>query len=157
MLSAKDAFKNMASSIINDIMKMVIRMQIAVPIANALNRALGGLFSGATASAPTIPTIQSGALQMGTLASGGPAMAGRPYLVGEKGPEIMVPNRSGTVIPNHAMGGGVVVNQTLNIETGVSQTVRAEIAQLMPQIADNTKAAVLDARRRGGTFANGFA
>jgi methyl-accepting chemotaxis protein len=153
-MSAKDAFKNMASSIINDIMRMVIRMQIAVPIANALNKALGGAFSSPTVSAPT---IQSGALQMGELASGGPAMAGRPYIVGEKGPEIMVPNRSGTVIPNHAIGGGVVINQTLHIETGVAQTVRAEIAQLMPQIADNTKAAVLDARRRGGSFANGFA
>lgn len=53
-------------------------------------------------------------------------------------------------------GGGVIVNQTLNIETGVSQTVRAEIMNLMPQIRESTKAAVLDARRRGGQFAAAF-
>jgi hypothetical protein len=34
-------------------------------------------------------------------ATGGSAMAGTPYLVGEKGPEIFVPRQTGEVIPNH--------------------------------------------------------
>lgn len=34
-------------------------------------------------------------------AKGGPVTAGKPYLVGEKGPEIIVPKNSGMVIPNH--------------------------------------------------------
>ena len=38
-------------------------------------------------------------------AAGGPVNAGQPYLVGEKGPEIVVPGRSGTVIPNNRIGG----------------------------------------------------
>jgi hypothetical protein len=50
-----------------------------------------------------------------------------------------------------------VVNQTINVTTGVQQTVRAEIKSLMPQIADNAKAAVLDAKRRGGSYGGGFA
>ena len=37
---------------------------------------------------------------------GGPVRAGQPYLIGERGPEIMVPGANGTVIPNHKMGGG---------------------------------------------------
>jgi hypothetical protein len=36
-------------------------------------------------------------------AKGGPVKAGKPYLVGEKGPEIIVPKHSGTVVPNHAL------------------------------------------------------
>jgi hypothetical protein len=32
----------------------------------------------------------------------------RPYLVGERGPELMVPGQSGTIVPNHALGGGTV-------------------------------------------------
>lgn len=157
-MSAKDAFKSMAKSIIDDLLRMVIRMQITIPIARALNSLLGGFFGGVS-PAGQFPSqsFDASAMMPKGAAMGGPVSGGRPYLVGERGPEIMVPGRSGTVIPNHAMGGGVVVNQTLHIETGVAQTVRAEIAQLMPQIADNTKAAVLDARRRGGTFANGFA
>lgn len=35
----------------------------------------------------------------GQLAAGGPMEAGKPYLVGEKGPELVVPSASGTVIP----------------------------------------------------------
>lgn len=36
-------------------------------------------------------------------AFGGPVMAGSPYMVGERGPELFVPERSGTIVPN---GGG---------------------------------------------------
>lgn len=46
-------------------------------------------------------------------AGGGPVSAGSPYMVGEKGPELFVPGRSGTVVPNSALGGdnvNVVVN-----------------------------------------------
>lgn len=35
---------------------------------------------------------------------GGPVVKGRPYLVGEVGPEIVVPAFNGHVIPNHAIG-----------------------------------------------------
>jgi vacuolar-type H+-ATPase subunit F/Vma7 len=48
-------------------------------------------------------------------AAGGPVTAGTPYLVGERGPEIVVPGRSGTVIPNNRIGvggGGMVINIT---------------------------------------------
>lgn len=43
-------------------------------------------------------------------ANGGPVAGGKPYMVGERGPEMFVPNNSGTIIPNHALsgaGGGV--------------------------------------------------
>jgi len=53
-------------------------------------------------------------------------------------------------------GGQVVVNQVINVTTGVQQTVRAEIMGLMPQIQEASKAAVLDAKRRGGSFAGAF-
>ena len=44
----------------------------------------------------------------GFLADGGPASANKPYIVGERGPELFVPNSSGTVIPNGALGGQAV-------------------------------------------------
>jgi len=65
---------------------------------------------------------------------------------------ILHPNE--TVI-DHTKGqaaNGVVVNQTINVTTGVQSTVRAEIVQLMPQIAEAAKGAVADARVRGGNF-----
>ena len=65
-----------------------------------------------------------------------------------------------TVI-DHTKGGGlrsggggqaVIVNQTINISTGVAQTVRAEVANLMPQISNAAKSAVAEARQRGGSY-----
>jgi hypothetical protein len=36
-------------------------------------------------------------------AAGGPVAAGRPYLVGELGPELFVPKSAGTIVPNNQM------------------------------------------------------
>ena len=45
------------------------------------------------------------------LANGGTAQRGKSYLVGERGAEIFTPGVTGTVTPNHAMGGtNIVVN-----------------------------------------------
>lgn len=128
--TVKDAFADMARSILRDIMRMQIRQAITIPLAQTLG------------------------LSAQPRAMGGPVTAGRPYLVGERGPELMVPGRSGTIVPNGQLGGGAVtVNQTINLTTGVSQTVRAEVLQMLPQIADAAKGAVLDAKRRGGSYA----
>lgn len=50
-------------------------------------------------------------------ASGGKVSAGSPYIVGEEGPELFVSGSSGYIVPNHELGGGVVVNLT-TIGTG---------------------------------------
>ena len=91
-------------------------------------------------------------------AIGGSVQRGVPYMVGERGKEVFVPHSAGSIVPNNQLGGdgGGTVVQNINISTGVSQTVRAEITQLMPQIAEASKAAVLDARRRGGSFSKAF-
>ena len=130
--TVKDAFKSMARSIINDLMRMAIQQKITGPIAQSLGLTVKGL------------------------ATGGPMTGGRPYVVGERGPEIVVPNTNSRVVPNERIGGGVVVNQTINVSTGVQQTVRAEVMQMLPQISNAAKGAVLDARRRGGSFAAAF-
>lgn len=70
------------------------------------------------------------------LATGGPATAGQPYIVGEKGPELFIPKNSGTVIPNDAtealsggggmgMGGGQV---TYNINAVDARSFKELVA-----------------------------
>lgn len=44
-------------------------------------------------------------------AKGGDISGGTPYMVGEKGPELIVPGRSGTVVPNHTLMDAVGNNQ----------------------------------------------
>lgn len=45
---------------------------------------------------------------------GGPISAGSPYIVGERGPELIVPNQAANVVPNDQLGGN---NVTINITT----------------------------------------
>jgi len=98
------------------------------------------------------------AIMGGFKADGGPVQAGRTYMVGERGPELFTAPTNGNIVPNHELGGGkVTVNQTINVSTGVQQTVRTEIKSLMPQIAEASKAAVVDAKRRGGSYGRNFA
>ncbi len=74
------------------------------------------------------------AFGLGGLAKGGPAAAGRPYIVGEEGPELFVPKVSGTVVPNDemtsggsGMGMGTTVNYNINaIDTRSFQQRLAE-------------------------------
>ena len=54
-------------------------------------------------------------------AAGGPITAGRPYIVGELGPELVVPRGAGTVIPNNALG-GMAGGDTYNIEINNPRT-----------------------------------
>jgi hypothetical protein len=53
-------------------------------------------------------------------------------------------------------GGGVTIQQNLNFATGIQNTVRAEVLNLLPQIQQSTIAAVADAKLRGGKFSKAF-
>lgn len=67
-------------------------------------------FSGGISSTGTYT-----AANIAPRALGGPVMSGTPYLVGERGPELMVPKTAGSIVPNNALGGGSqnirIVNQ----------------------------------------------
>jgi len=46
--------------------------------------------------------------------TGGQVTGGTPYMVGEQGQEMFVPNQSGTIVPNDRLGGGQNINITIN-------------------------------------------
>ena len=142
-----DAMKSMAKSVVDSLIKMLIQKYIVDAAFGFITGSVGGGGGGAG----TPGTTPGGG---GQLAIGGSVQNGGSYLVGERGPEIFSPNASGSIIPNNKMGGGgITINQTINVTTGIQSTVRAEIVQLMPQIAQAAKGAVADARLRGGNFA----
>ena len=144
-----DAIRNMVKSVIDDL----IRLSIQYFITQKIFGAIVGAFTPSPTTGGGAGNIMTGGTTDNQLARGGVATAGRPYLVGEKGAELFVPNRTGRVVPNDQLGGGgVTVVQNINVTTGVQQTVRAEIATLLPQISNAAKAAVADSRMRGGGF-----
>ena len=142
-----DAIKSMAKSVVDSLIQMLIQKYIVDKAFGAITSAFGGGTTTSTGGGG------GGGSSLPAFANGGVATGGRPAIVGERGPELFIPNRTGRVIPNDELGGGgVVVNQTINVTTGVQQTVRAEIANLLPQISNAAKSAVADARMRGGGF-----
>lgn len=152
----KESMKAMSKSVVDSLIKMLIQKYIVDAAFNAIT----GTFSNTTGStsnsvrgASQAGMYRGGGSSFGHRAIGGSVQAGQPYMVGERGQEMFVPNQSGAIIPNNKMGGsGVTINQTINISTGVAQTVRAEVAGMMPQIAAAAKGAVADARQRGGGY-----
>lgn len=138
VMFGKGSFSDLANSIIRDLIRIQIQKAITDPLIKAGTSYLDAVFSPSGSTGKAI---------------GGSVQSGQQYLVGERGPEMFIPNQSGSIVPNSDMaGGGVVVNQTINVTTGVQQTVRAEIMSMMPQISNAAKAAVADAKLRGGTY-----
>jgi hypothetical protein len=64
----------------------------------------------------------------GNRAMGGSVLANTAYVVGERGPELFVPQGSGTIIPNNRMGGGgTTINLTVNGAIDAEGTARTII------------------------------
>lgn len=64
----------------------------------------------------------------GGRANGGPVKAGTSYVVGERGPELFVPNTAGTIVPNGGTGGrGNTINLTVNGAIDAEGTARTII------------------------------
>lgn len=108
----------------------------------SLSKSIGGVFTDALTSAKSLqdgikdllgsmaelflnaafqkflPTLLPGIDFGGFRAAGGPVSNGKSYIVGENGPELFTPGRSGGITPNHAMGGGTGTSVQINNYSG---------------------------------------
>lgn len=139
--NALQSFKDFSKNIVSQIIAIYLQMAVVNKILNTVFNLTG------TNALPTI----------GGKAGGGNVQANTPVMVGERGPELFIPNSGGKIMNNmntkNAMGGGTtVINQSINFATGVVPTVRAEVTKMMPQIAEVTKGAVAEAAMRGGNY-----
>jgi hypothetical protein len=146
--SVKDAFRSMAADIVKELYRVLVVQRLVGAISGGL-----GMFSGRSTGSLGLPF---------GLATGGSVMPGKSYLVGENGPELVIPRHSGTVVnanqtANAAGGNGTtVVNNNISVTGSDAAMVRAEVAKMIPQITNATKAAVIDARLRGGQMKAAF-
>lgn len=159
--SAEEVFADFLNSIADMLLRTAAQM-IAQYIAIGIARQFAGLgtpytpkFDGSSLFGSTPTSIQGvNPLQYGFpgLANGGTATAGRPYIVGERGPELFVPGRTGTVVPNHAMGGA---NVTVNVDaSGTQAQGNQPNAKLLGQaIGAAVQAELIKQKRPGGLLA----
>lgn len=125
-----------------DIARILLRKTVTEPLANSL----GNLLS----SSGILNFLGGGSYANPNASAGGrylqPGSSNATW-VGEEGPELFVPNTAGTIVPNHAMGGGgVVVQNTYHID---SRTDRAEIIAFVEQRSRQTEVNIFDRVRRG--------
>ena len=160
--SALESFKNFSRNLVSQIIATFLQLAVVNQILNSVFGLTGSsalpTISALGGSSPA-PKPPSGGFGMGmSFAGGGNLQANTPVLVGERGTELFIPNTGGRLM-NHmntknAMGSGTtIINQSVNFSTGIVPTVKAEVTKLLPQIADVTKASVLEANLRGGSFA----
>lgn len=110
-----------------------IGQSIASGVVDTLSAAVDQTKSLADAAANTLRNIANILLQLGIntalqgtglgifknlggFADGGRPPVGKPSIVGERGPELFVPNTSGTIVPNNKLGGGGATNVVVNVD-----------------------------------------
>ena len=149
---ARDAGRQLGQVIINEILNGLVKLYIVAPIMrfitglideqikkfqdekraidstnSSLQKQIGlKLLLMALGFEKGGPVQAGGSTPLKFKASGGITPGRMPYIVGEAGPEMFVPNNSGTIIPNNRLGsgsgeqqtgGGRNANVTFNINT----------------------------------------
>ena len=113
--TAQEAFADFLKSIADMLMKTAAQMiaqYIAIGIARMFASGDSGQDLNLNLSEITKYSDVGGNTRIKPFADGGSPPVGKLSIVGERGPELFVPKSSGTIIPNHELGGGtnVVVN-----------------------------------------------
>jgi len=92
----------------------------------------------------------------GFFANGGKPPVGKPSIVGERGPELFVPNSAGTIIPNHDLGGmGGSTNIVVNVDASGSAVEgdQEEARELGLLISAAVQSEIIQQQRPGGLLA----
>ena len=134
IMAAVDGTRSLSESL-SGILKQLGKMFLSKGIGNFSKDGKGG----------------SGLLGLLPFADGGRPPVGRPSIVGERGPELFVPRSSGTIIPNHQLGGGstnVVVN--VDAKGTAAQGNDANADQLGRVIGAAVQAELIKQKRPGG-------
>lgn len=126
----KDAMRGIIQSVIDQLWKMYVTQQIVGFISGAL-KGIG------------MPMPQK------KLALGGAVSARTPYLVGEKGPELFIPNGNGTIIPNQNVGGGSGGNViSINVDARGATDAAAVRAQVQRGILEAAPSIIAAAQQK---------
>lgn len=119
------AFQDFAKTVIDSIQRMIIQMLIVEPIVARLKASLAALnFAGVPIGLPTASASVPG------LARGGPVSKGVPVIVGEDGPELLIPRSAGQVMSRNTaqsmlrQGGSSPVNVNVFNAPGTTAEVQ---------------------------------
>lgn len=151
-----ESLRQIAAGALNDIARQLIRIYVIEQAISAIKGFLSPISGSALTKAASNLT-GTGALAtaipgfvVGARADGGPVMGGSPYLVGERGPELFVPGRTGMIVPNNQISSGA--NITVNVDASGSsvQGNDQQAGQLGRAIAVAVQQELIKQKRPGG-------
>jgi hypothetical protein len=151
-MTVKDAFKSMASDIIKELYRVLVVERMVQSIKGFLSptpvpNANGNAFSNGSIQAYANGGVVGGPTYF-------PMSGGKTGLMGEAGPEAIMPLKRGANgklgVQMEGGGGNTTVVQNFNFSANGDDSVKKIIAQAAPQIANMTKKSIMDDRRRGG-------
>ena len=149
---SKMRFKSMASDIIKELYRIFVVKRITNFISNAARMAFGPAVQGPTPSGAPLGRFDTLSFAGGGYTGNGARAGG---LDGKGGRMAMIHPRETVVDHTKGQGmGGVTVIQNNTFGSGVS---RAEVNAMLPKMIEATKAAVVDAKRQGGSYGRAFA
>jgi outer membrane murein-binding lipoprotein Lpp len=140
VMKGKLSFKDLANSIIADILRIATQKMITDKIIGSWGTGAGG--SGGAGFLGIVSAFMGGGKALG-----GDVKGGASYLVGERGPEIFTPATSGAIIPNGSMGASISPTYNINID---SRTDRAQVMQDVQRATKQANAELVDKLQRMG-------
>jgi hypothetical protein len=116
--------------------------------ANALRTNIGSVQGGGGGLLGALAGAVGGLFGAPGRATGGAVSGGRPYMVGERGPELFVPRMSGGIVPNNAMGGSTInAKRGTNLIYAVEHHRRVARGGDWPAVVVGEKAEVIGLQR----------
>ncbi len=141
-----------------------IASAVETGIVDAIEGAIQGTKTLGEVASSVFAQIQRSLLQFGVnsllgaigipgYANGGRPPVGRPSIVGERGPELFVPDRAGTIIPNNQLGGST--NVVVNVDASGSNVEgdEEEGRQLGIALSAAIESELIKQKRPGGLLA----
>lgn len=111
-----------------DIIGIITRQYVTKPLADGIGKFLGGGDGGSGGGLGGLLVKGFNSIFGGFKATGGPVLAGTPYMVGERGPEMFVPRSAGTIVPNGAAGNVININVNQSFAAGTSRATTLQAA-----------------------------
>ena len=145
--SVEDAFRTMAIEVIKELYRVLVVQKMV----NAAKMAFGFADGGVIHNGSVVPYASGGVVGGPTYF---PMSGGRTGLMGEAGPEAIMPLKRGKGGKLGVEVSGdtkpTVIHQNFNFAANGDESVKRMIAQAAPQIAKMTEKGIMDSRRRGG-------
>jgi hypothetical protein len=154
--SVADHFLDMAAQIIAKMIQMAILNTIVGLLPGSSGGGLGSsqFKPGAPAQmVPSLPNVPNYSGAFKARANGGPVSSGQTYMVGERGPELFVPGRSGSIVPNGAMGGDVNVVVNVDAKGSSVEGDQSQAKALGNAISAAVQSELVKQKRPGGLLA----